>query len=1032
MNNRVIIVSDPFDPNPFREVYDVDSHAEFLASRYKTLPPYMALYHGRVSPETNVTPKTKEQVDYFLSLRGDVYAVQYPQEPATIGYIVYAIIFVAVLLMNKAVPEIPNAAQRNTSPSSPNNDLSSRSNKARPNARIPDIYGEQISTPDVLSRTYSTFVDHEEREHSYFCIGRGSFLVEEIKDDTTLISQITNASAEVYGPNTSPNTGGATVTVGSPINERVISVNKTEAVNGQSMVAPNEDVITRSLLLLYPNQIIAPAGQGIDFTERFAVTDEIDVSGTWYSGFIGIGSPYTIYMDPAFPSSGYTVEADGTMHNVYARRHGFVGGTPIDEAISLAGEWVQISMPTQTVGAESINLSGYYNVVSDDLAGNIVLRDVDLFNVTWALLPGGATSGLTFTVFNRINRNGRDVPVTGTYIISAITAESITLTDAGLVNQQWAFAYNSGDYMPPAGTSPRSAVITISLNDVPANWIGPFDVPFEGQTNFIANFVSTGGLYKDDGTVQTAMDVVLQVEYTPISAAGAVLGPARLYTSTIEGSAFTQSRRALTVKAQFDLPASPNARFRARRITLRDTGFSGQVVDDIQWKDLYVTAPVTQDHFGNVTTVQTITVATKGALSLKSRKLNMRVTRILPILEAELSAPYYSFGTPAPTKDFADILAAICLDEKIGARQESELNLPNFRTISDEIRTYFNRESPRRFSYTFDDFNTSFEEMATAVSEACFCVLYRRGNVFNLAFERLRTNSSLLFNHRNKLPKSEKRTINFGIDGNYDGIEYEYVDPVDSAPQTIYLPADGSAVRPRPIKSVGVRSRTQATLQANRIWNKMLYKRTSVEFTATHEAELLLRNDRILVANNVRQHTMDGEVRSLDEGTLILETSQPVDLDVAFDWLIFLQAVDGTVQSVECSQGADEYHVILTSMPTGAYSLNPANYAVTTYVIVPATDNDSGLAFLMQEREYDSPFTSKVMAINYDPRYYSGDQAFSARIAHYMPATTPDYDDADAGERDPGGFYADGTVNPATIPTENDPAYVYGSGHDED
>jgi len=1016
MTNRVILVADPFGPPSEHEIHVVNSHAEFLASRWKHLPPYMALYHGRVSTLTNVTPKTKEDVDRFMQLEGDVYAVQYPHDISTAAYIAYALIFVAVIVMAKGVDIPPVGVNRNTSPPSANNDLSSRTNKPRPNARIPDIYGEVISIPDVLTKTYSTFVDHEEREHGYFCIGRGAYEITEIKDDTTLISQIEGASANVFGPGTSPNSPVVEpeIVVGEEINERLMTVVKTEAVNGQSLPAPNEDTFSSQFQFLYPDTVIGGPGLGIDFTELYIVGDQVTLSGDFF---------FTLYDGRWIRTFGPTVTfyPDGTITGL----QGYNSAT--EGELSLAG--AVLTFAGLTVGGQ--DLSGIYLVATDDAMGTMQLSEVSAFNANWAALSGSgvAVDATTMVQFGNMYIGGSN-NISGSYEISEVNVNSIKFLNARLVNNAWATTYNYGETAPYGGGTISAS---LALNDAELPWVGPFDVPLQGQTNFIANFIAVNGLYKDNGTIQSAHDVELQLEYTPVSSTGVPLGLSRTYTRTIEGSSVTQTQRALTISANVELYPAPVGRFRARKITPRDTAFTGQVVDNVQWKDLYVTAPITQEHFGDVTTVQTITVATKGALSLKNRKLNMRVVRKIPILNAPPPDPsddgsWGWFGDTLPSRDVADIIAAVAVDPKIGGRSMQEIDFRNLYETSVAIRTYFNRNAPSRFSHTFDDDNMSFEDTLTAIADACFCTAYRRGNVIRLAFERETDTSSLLFCHRNKIPGSEKRTTTFGIDGNYDGVEYEYVDPLDSAPQIIRLPADGSAIKPKTIKSIGVRSYTQAYIHANRAWNKIRYRRTTVEFVATREAELLLRTDRILVANNVRQGTQDGEIRAMDG--LIVTTSQRVLFDDSLSYVAFLQGIEGSVHAVPCYPGGNEYEFELDYLPpTDGFSVDPANYALTTYTIVEAGVGDTGMAFLVDERSYESPSTSKVTAYNYDARYYENDLDNSARILRYTDYNIP-YSSADDTQKETGGFWAEESSN--TIPPSSDPPYVFDTGYNED
>lgn len=1012
MTNRVIIVRNPFDPVQTREEHVVNSHAEYLQQRYGgRLPANVVLYHEKVAVDHNVTPADQDGVHRFLALKGDVYVVEYPGTGVEVGWVIAAIVFVAALVM---MPEAPNAVanSRNNSPPSANNDLSGRSNKARPNARIPDIYGKVISVPDLINRTYSVFIEHEEREYSYLCIGRGEYDVSKIKDGTTLIADIEGASAEVYGPNSSPNSGNTPqVLVGEAIGEKIVSVVRTEAANGQSMLAPNDDAFVTQIKYRYPDTIEVAAASDVDFTTLFVVGDIVDLSGSVI--------PRSTHVVKYVTDSGgiKSVSPDGTVTGfVFENYTG--GSTEIANGTNVR---IFLQMGAITAGGETVDLSGYYVIESDTTAGSFKVRDPDLFNTGWALISPGTEPALAVFLAGGL---GVAQDMSGAYEIASLTDKSITFVDAGLVNGRWAFIYSpTGATQPwPNGSTVNA---TLALNGGIDNWIGPLDIYLDGMTNIIINLVSPNGLYKDDGTTQTAFNIDVEFELVSLGPTGNQLGAPIQILRTIEGSSITQGQRALTIRSDVELPPSAGYRVRGRRKTNKDISFVGNSVADVQWKDLYATAPVKQLHFGNVTTMLTRTVATKGALSLKSRQANAEVIRKIPRIELIETAPFFQMSTlKYPTQDFADIMVDIALDPKLGGRPASEINFLGLRTTSNEIKTYFNREACRRFNYTFDDGNASFEEMMTAVAKACFCIPYRRGNVINVKFERLTTASSLLFNHRNKLPGTEKRSVMFGIDGEYDGIEFEYVDPKDSTPLTIYLPADRSAVKAKPIQSVGVRSKTQATLLAYRAWNKIRYRRTLVEFTATHEAELLIKSDRVLVANNVKPRSQDGEIRA--KVGLTLTTSQPVSFEDGVDHVVFLQATDGTVLSVPCTAGAGPYEIVLDEEPSAALSLNPANYAVATYIVAPAAQTKP-LAFLVEEKTYDGPFSSQVKLINYDPRYYANDKDFSARILHYM--TTPiDYTTATDEEKDAGGWWAAGGV----IPPTTDPAYVYSMGPDEE
>ncbi|SUX92011.1 Uncharacterised protein [Bordetella trematum] len=210
----------------------------------------------------------------------------------------------------------------------------------------------------------------------------------------------------------------------------------------------------------------------------------------------------------------------------------------------------------------------------------------------------------------------------------------------------------------------------------------------------------------------------------------------------------------------------------------------GQVIDEVKWRDLYACTEVEERHFGDVTTVQAVTFATDGALAVKERKLNMLVTRKLPV---RLSDGSFSADL-RPTTNVADILAAVCLDPKIGNRPPTQVDFDNFYQTAQEIRDYFGVDVAR-FDYTIDKEGLSFEEIVSMIADAVFCNAYRRGSVIRLFFEREEEDSVLLFNHRNKLPGSEQRTDSFAPE--YDGIEYQWIDPETDALTTLHLPKTG-------------------------------------------------------------------------------------------------------------------------------------------------------------------------------------------------------------------------------------------------
>jgi hypothetical protein len=856
MLKTIILAENPLDSSTW-ETHNVDDIIDFLKTKFDTFPETARIYHNQVAENCDVTPFDEKSFDKLKALDGTFYVVVYPA--AEYAGIIYAIvtIIIAAVSYYQSQSQIPSASTRTIQNESPNNELSERTNRARPKARIPDIYGTVRSTPDLLSLPYSVYEEHLEVEFAYMCVGRGSYdiPVNEIKDETTPISEIEGSSIEVYAPNTSPNSGDAPqVSIGNPIDEPLYIADRSNTVNGQVLKASDKDIF------IADNNVRARSS-----------LDE---------------TTFVIEHDPL----------------------------------------------------ENINFNDYYTVG----------QTIELINFVY-------TDG--FTAVN----------LDGIYTINAIDAFglSIGLADADIINPDWLELDNYPDN--------ATGYVSPILEPTDSVWVGPFVISSPDLEKVFSNFIALNGLYVDTGSGQNKIDVEVQVGLRPIDSTGAPTDEESFYNATIEGSATVRSTRAITLKMDFGT-TTPNYvgyfQIRARRITGTHTG--GNVVDEVKWRDIYAMAKVYENDFGDVTTVHSVTQATAGALVVKNRKLNMLATRKIPqrISGSDFTTDLF------PTNRADEIISAICLDPKIGNRSKEEIDFDNIYDTVAEIETYFGSEKAVEFNYTFDADNLSFEEIMAQLANAIFSTAYRLGNVIKLNFEKETENSLLLFNHRNKLPGSETRTIRFGNQNNHDGVELEYVSDIDDAIVTINLP-DDLARNPKKIETIGIRNRIQAYWLAWRLWNKIQFQNIACEFDATQEADLLVINDRVLVADNTRPGTQDGDV--ISQNGLELELSQPITFELGDTYTIFLQHTDATTESIAVSAGSDEYHVLLATPPKTPLYLEDTGFARATFQIV-ANSSERETAFLVTEKQTLSNLTSKMTTINYSDKYYQNDKDFENGI----------------------------------------------------
>ncbi len=930
--------------------HDVPALLPFLRHELGTFP------HGAritdLASGLDVTPAAIVDIPKLAMLPGPFEINLHAGAPAVAAAIPYLVMMAASALLSMIfAPDPPSATQRNVRQESPNNGLSERMNQVRVNGRIPDIYGTVRSTPDLLQKPYFIFEDHVEKEIAYLCIGRGSYAVSDIRDDSTLAAEIPGMAVEVYGPVTSPNSGHAPqIRVGSPINTRLLNTTRVNAVNGQELRASDAGGVTyRPVQFEWPN-ILRCLDRDIDLSEMFLVGDKLVVSNAQQTEEV-----YSSTEEASFSTEGQMslLEISGDQRSNWE----------VGQHLTIRNG---IALWTGTTGGDSdlsyssnADFSGTYDIFGVSYSSASGLTTLDLGNAAatngaWGLLGNYTARGSP----NLWRLSGVVLfDLSGTYSINTVVSDRITLVDAVAVNPDWQVL--ADDY---GGVSDEMLPRLYTSGD---RWVGPITLQtVKPITRAIVNFVALNGLYTDDGKQQFRRNIEVRVEATPTDAYGEATGATQIFDGTVVGSAVSRSSRALTMT--LDLAASSTHwKFQARRLTLSNGDFEGSVVDEVKWRDLYGASIVAAREFGDVTTVQAITNATDGALAIKERKLNMLVTRKLPrrVTGSQFSTELFA------TNNIADILSAICLDPRIGNRDSSEVDFDNFYQVAQQIREYFGVDVAQ-FNYTIDSDNLSFEETFAMMASAVYCEGYRRGRVLRLSFEQATEDSAMLFNHRNKVPGSETRTLSFGNADGLDGVEYQWINPADDSVTTIYLPEDRSAVNPKRIESVGVRIIEQATIHAWREWNKLRYQAETTEFEALPVANLLTLRERILCADNTRSGSQDGEVRAIDG--LYIELSQPFEWE-AGPYMIFLQNSQGEVEMIPVFDGGGSWFARLAHAPRAP--LVAEGNAATKYIIGAGMSPRQARPFLITEKgQPNDDGTIPITAINYDARYYQNDR----------------------------------------------------------
>ncbi len=423
-------------------------------------------------------------------------------------------------------------------------------------------------------------------------------------------------------------------------------------------------------------------------------------------------------------------------------------------------------------------------------------------------------------------------------------------------------------------------------------------------------------------------------------------------TVTIENPNFTKGKRM---------------RIRIARTSNVVTDSSGGIVDEIKIKDFYgIRSMLPTDYMAGTTNVLSKTLGTEGALSLKERKLRLLVQRYV----TDATTGILKLSNRAD-----DIIRHIATDPKIGNLQLSQVDIAQIKAEIDVQVAYFGTDKCSEFCYTFDDNNLSAEETLQTVSKAVFSQAKRQGNKIMLDFERIVPASVAVFNSHNILPDTFNGSESLGIAGNWDGVIVEYTDPADDATVTLSYPSD-SLINPHEDKLVGVRNEVQAHIHMMRLYNKDRHAYKTCEFTAGDESNIVVRTNRITVADQLRANIQQGSVDSIETvgSDIVLYTTDPVTIEPSVPHTLFIQTINNGVEAIEVT-ARDDYSVKLARLPSGEISTGYDKVVQATYQIVTEEDKDRD-AYLVGQKDPSEAMTNKLICTNYDDRYYQNDNDF--------------------------------------------------------
>ena len=630
----------------------------------------------------------------------------------------------------------------------------------------------------------------------------------------------------------------------------------------------------------------------------------------------------------------------------------------------------------QTVVASAPTEDLFITVASNEIDGQVLKAQNDLATNPGASSTASQTGGtigiivdatgdsefdeflnvgdeVTFTrIIVDLPGSGTQATLTGSYPVTSVSSVELRVDISGnntewlkLGATTWPVQAFDDATIGPADTYTKSLTDWVTIDRIKPE-------------RLVANISADNGMYKDNGKrSKQSTAVVAELQYQLIDENGNPYGA--IYTK--QGTVTGRSADFTGVSIIAVLPTSSAVRVRARRVTNLDLDFDGQVVDEIKYVNLYGQIQDKTPNYGNRTTIHTARKQTPRASAVKQPQIKLVVTeKVNKYLGNGVFDSVRTNNTQA-----VQSLIRLMRDPVVGGLTLSNANMDQLLAVQNEVESYFGTALAGQFCYTFDNYQTTAQDIITTIAEAIFCASYRNGKNIILDFERPRMGPEMVFTHRSKTPDAEKWTRQFSDKDAFDSVKYSYIDPTTNIKETITIPADGG-VKTDTYDSKGVRNYKQAYWHAWRRHQKNQLNKVSVEFTATEEGIFAVPGRPISVVKGARVAPYDGYVVAVNG--LELTLSQPVAFTEGDDHSVILKKRDGSVQSVSVTPGTSNRKVVMQSAPQEAIYTD--NNALKTEFSFGSEQRHNAQMMLVSTVDPGSDRTTKITAYNYHSEYY--------------------------------------------------------------
>jgi hypothetical protein len=472
------------------------------------------------------------------------------------------------------------------------------------------------------------------------------------------------------------------------------------------------------------------------------------------------------------------------------------------------------------------------------------------------------------------------------------------------------------------------------------------------------DIVFPNGLYKITGTGDMkGSPCNLIAGWQEVDNDGNLLGLSgnmTLWVNTAVGSKKNPAEVSNPVRRTFRIDTGRSARwavqiYRSWPSYSPDFGMSTFV-----WSGLKLIVDNSSRAYGNVTLLACRVKASKGIGSDAAVRISARCKR-------------WANGLPnggfQHSKNPADAFYDIYTDTRYGAaRPPYELDLPTLNNLRNKWNGY-------EFNHVFKERSTVWEALKTATVGMAAEPL-PLGSVMSIAQDGVKPTRSMLFTDANIVEGTMKVNYIFDVEENTDGIEVQFISPIDWIESFVRYPTD--SVVPETVTLAGCTSQHHAEEYARLNWQRTRGQRKRITFDTELEGIILQLGDRIAVSHEMPKWGDNGLVLAVN-GTLVT-----VDHDL--DWsgsatkYMLFRKVDGSPSEI-CAvvKGAQPNQAWLVTSPTMTMHVDD-DYDYTSFAFGQATTMVRD--FTVVTTRHSGETTVTIEAVNYAPEIFDGAMTF--------------------------------------------------------